>query len=205
MDDILSYNKYISFFNEIYMKLYSDGGPHNELVPAQKRILFKKGHPAILTKNYCYDAIERFVEDNFEFEDALSFNSIWQFCQFVRYAEKVIMCDNNPNDYLYVDSDILAPDEREFMIKNDDVSYRFKLNKVRDSVNKKEIKVITINVERNFGKKMVNIFTVVDNDVKFNDISDMYLITTINLELYRAMRDKFDIIMKKTLVDEWRE
>jgi ribosomal protein S24E len=99
------------------------------------------------------------------------------------------MYRNDPEvNSFYVDSDMLELKERSFEIKyNDKTTFNFKLEKVEDKTNHQEFKVITLNIKRKYGKQMANIFTIVNEDVKFNDSSDLYLIKTINEILYKKM------------------
>src|SRR5574344_1428899 len=78
--------------------------------------------------------------------DCLKFETIWQFCQFVKYAEKTKFYHNDINQNLYVDSDLYDMDSRVFIIKDEhDYQLAFKLEK-REGPNKEKIKIINLTV-----------------------------------------------------------
>ena len=202
MNDILMYNKYISLFTKLYNFILSNKDKHIEEIEGLQEFYAKKNKPFrkkyeisdyakkyYITQKANYE-LEEFIAEECSIDDIVSFNSIWQFCQFVRFAEKVTFYQNIPTNNLYVDSDMLDVKERLFIINNKSLDYqlKFKLEKVNDSITKQECKVITLNVCRLYGKKMNNIFTIVDEDIKINDQSDEYLINTINIILEREMK-----------------
>lgn len=190
--DILQYNIYIHFYEDLYDKIFNfvNGDEFNNLPPKKKFSLFTKNeNKEIYIKNRALDLYNEFLKEECSEEYMLSFGSLWQFCQFVRFIEKVSMYKNDPEmNSFYVDSDMLELKERTFEIKYDDkTTFNFKLEKVEDKINHQEFKVITLNIKRKYGKQMANIFTIVNEDVKFNDSSDLYLIRTVNEILYQKM------------------
>ena len=202
--DMLLYNKYIAFFNTIYDLLLKDDLEEPEQ-PAKKKSfkLFNnknKSEQEPYNKRLAREKIDIFINEECKFDDLLSFNSLWQFLQFVRYAEKAIFYINDPDSCaLYVDSDINEVKLRLFKITTTESEIKFKLERVKDEVNDKRYSIITIHVERFHGKKMQNIFTIVDQDVDFQDISDLYLMNTLNIILYKNMMEVIRNIFDKLL------
>ena len=197
MDDILLYNKYIDFFTTLYNYISESKDKElSELIEPSKYKKFIRQHRCcsintqkrIIIHDEVIKKLDSFIEEECAIEDMLSFGSLWRFCQFVRYAEKTIFYENTLDQDFYVDSDMYEVSERSFQLKSIyEVEVLFKLEKTRDKVNNEEFKVITLNVKRLYGKQMMNTFTIVNEDVKFNDSSDLYLINTINNFLYREL------------------
>lgn len=201
--DMLLYNKYIAFFNTIYDLLLKDDLEEPEQPTNKKSFrLFnnKNKSEEPYNKRLAREKIDTFINEECKFDNLLSFNSLWQFLQFVRYAEKAIFYINDPDSCaLYVDSDINEIKLRLFKITTTESEIKFKLERVKDEVNDKRYSIITIHVERLHGKKMQNIFTIVDQDVDFQDISDLYLMNTLNIILYKNMMEVIRNIFDKLL------
>ena len=152
------------------------------------------------------DAIDLFVKDDFEpfTSDSnrniiRSFEQMWEFAQFVRYAEKCIFYHNDITSPLMVDSKLDEESERIFAISKDDYLVTFKLKWIYDTTAKQTLKAINIKVSRNYGKQMSNEYTIVNGDVKLNDDSDYTLIEVINSMVYDATLDTYRLIMKGLL------
>ena len=124
----------------------------------------------------------------------LIFSNMWEFCQFVRWAEKVVFYRNEAENKLYVDSAIDDLDCRLLVFHNDSINIRFKLEKVANpayipntlsdilSMNSdtpKYFKSMKIVVERTYGKGMTNHFTIIDDNTDFKDQSDTMLLESI--------------------------
>ena len=124
----------------------------------------------------------------------LYFNNLWQFCQFVRWAEKVVFYRNEAINKLYVDSAIDDVDCRLIVYSEEDIQIKIKMEKVTNpayipntlsdilSMNKdvqQYFKSMKIVVDRKYGKEMTNKFTIIDNDTEFDDFSDKMLYETI--------------------------
>jgi len=205
MNDILEYNKYINIFNSIYNYISTTKDKdisELEIEPAKGFKKFKKNKQKECTIRYqiiskeVKKMLNEFIDEECKMEDMLAFASLWQFCQFIRYAEKTIFYENTPEQSFYVDSDMFDIKERAFQIKyHDNVEILFKLEKVSDEITKQDFKVITLNVNRLYGKKMSNIFKIVDEDVKTNDTSDIYLIDMVNDILYKEMKISLEYII----------
>ena len=113
-----------------------------------------------------------------------------KFCQFVRYAEKVIFYKNDTNCKLYVDSKLDEKYKMKFSLNLfDDVSSIFELERIKER--DKYLEVINITINREYGKQMMDRFVIVDRDVKYNDSSDILLMNTINRELRQSVIDTF--------------
>ena len=124
----------------------------------------------------------------------LYFNNLWQFCQFVRWAEKVVFYRNEAINKLYVDSAIDDVDCRLIVYSEKDIQIKIKMEKVpnpayipntlsdilsMDKNVQQYFKSMKIVVDRKYGKEMTNKFTIIDNDTEFDDFSDKMLYETI--------------------------
>lgn len=127
----------------------------------------------------------------------MSFNDLWEFCQFVKYAEKALFYQNDPIRLFYVDSDIDDLSKRQFAIKDLDNSYQllFKLEKTNEPIHNEIMKIIRLSVSRNYGRKMTNEFIIVNSEIKYNDDADIYLIDNINRILYERITNTFNEII----------
>ena len=195
-------NEFISFFYQYYI----DANASFEFL-SERYLLTKKvkvprfNHFKFITKEVSenYDGtkelldkrVNKFIDDQFKDPNYnLSFIQLWNFCKFVRYAEKTVFWKNIPDNFIYVDSDLYDDKCIKFSLKDrlQDplIECMFELEKVK--VIKKSIvseddnylEVIKLTITRQFGKTMTNVFHIVDADVKYNDSSDILLITTIN-------------------------
>jgi len=207
MDEIILNNKYI---NIIYIMFNAHlNGKKIEL----KRKTEKKFLGFIpITVNEAY--LENLMVENANDElkvfinkemtntfDMVNFKSMWQFCQFVRFAEKVFNYINRPERKLYVDSDMNDLSKRSFKISTDDKTmdiFCF-LEKVNEPINKKNICVIRLKIQRKYGKQMMNEFTIVDDFVKSKDTSDSMLIDNIFNLIATEMKDTFSSIISKAV------
>ena len=129
----------------------------------------------------------------------MSFNDLWEFCQFVKYAEKTLFYQNDPDPQrvFYVDSDIDDLSKRQFAIRDLDNTYQllFKLEKINEPIHNEIMKIIRLSVSRNYGRKMTNEFIIVNSEIKYNDDADIYLIDNINRILYERITNTFNEII----------
>jgi hypothetical protein len=139
---------------------------------------------------------------------------MWQFCQFVRWAEKIVFYKNTVDETIYVDSAIDDYDCRLLVYTEDDFQIKFKLEKVDNPAyspntlsdilsmknnTPKYFKSMKIVVERKYGKCMTNHFNIIDDNIDFeNDTSDKLLYRTIDNKVLKAeegvIRHIFDAI-----------
>ena len=199
MNDILMYNRYINLFSKLYNYISSNKNKSIDDIPGIKEYYAKYKKPFRKLKIDDYDKqvfiqysvrkeLDEFIAEECMIDNLLSFSSLWQFCQFVRYAEKVVFYKNTLDQKLYVDSEMADVKTRIFAITDNDTEYKFKLEKVIEPISQEECKVITLNICRQYGKEMNNIFTIVNEDIRFNDQSDEYLINTVNLILEDSIK-----------------
>ena len=152
----------------------------------------------------------------------LIFNITWQYCQFIRWAEKVVFYKNTIDKKIYVDSAIDDLDCRLLVYTEDDVQIRFKLEKVLNpqyipntlsdvlSMGNKTpqyFKSMKIYVERLYGKKLVNHLTIIDDNNDFKDFSDSLLIESIEHKLFLAyeetVKEIFNLIYQNYKLDSY--
>ena len=224
-NDIFKANHYIEHFNECYDILSSNDRFNYIRIEIVDRIvtkekpgffdkLFKKKVVEGLTPSYkdsktdieakFDEKIDEFIKKDFEpIKEKPSknvirdFEQMWYFAQFVRYAEKVVFYDNDTDKPLFVDSPLDEDHERIFVISKNNYTIKFKLQWIYDTTAKQMLKVISIKVDRHFGKEMTNEYIIVDGNVKLKDVSDFTLISIINSILYDATLDTYKLIMDK--------
>ena len=147
-------------------------------------------------------------------EEPISFILLWQYCQFVRWAEKVVFYENDTDKPICVDSDMNELECRIFALKSYNMQALFKIEMIDNPVykpntftelfknNKDDIppyfKSVKLKISRLYGKKLSNTYTILDENLDYEDDSDIYLMKTINHELKIALeasiRDIFDRI-----------
>lgn len=135
----------------------------------------------------------------------MKFFDLWEFCQFVKFAEKAFFYYNDPSKLFYVDSNIDEYNKRKFVIKDEENKYQLlfsleKINCPENNFDSQPLEVIQLYVNRNYGRKMTNEFTIVNTEVKYNDDADIYLIDNINRIIYKRISDVFDEIKNSLLV-----
>ena len=219
-DDLLNDNRFISLATELYdikvLKSIKNDPDNYEKITIKNGIFGKSEQ----TKEYkpekeFYKKLEEFIRINLNqnVDTPVQFNIIWEFCQFVRWAEKAVFYENDLNNRVIVDSGMTAGitnnDPRVIVFQSQSTSTTIKLELKKekllqtreDSVfdlNTMETvpnrsHIITLEVIRNFGKKMKSKYIIVDGQVKYNDLSDIYLMNTVNR------------IIKDGIVDVFRE
>lgn len=189
----LKLNKYIEVAMELYENVVINPETHLIIKERSKKFPFKmiekKTTPVI---DHTMEKIKRLAEDTIV-SSGMKFNDLWEFCQFVKFAEKIIFYVNDPKKQFYVDSNIDDLSKRQFVITDFYNTYQllFKLEKAENSVNNDILKVIRLSISRNYGRKMVNEFVIVNSSVKYNDESDMFLIEEVNKILYKNLNTVF--------------
>ena len=216
-DDLLNDNRFISLATELYdIKVLKSikVDPDNYKKKTVKKGLFDKQEETEYTPEVeFYKKLKDFISKslNQNTDSPVQFNIIWEFCQFVRWAEKAIFYENDLNNRVIVDSTMTAgvtddnPRVIVFQSQSTSTTIKLELKKEKllqtreDSVfdlntmntvpNKSYI--ITLEVIRNFGKKMKSKYVIVDRQVKYNDLSDIYLMNTVNRIIKDGIVDVF--------------
>jgi hypothetical protein len=126
-----------------------------------------------------------------------SFDRLWDFCEFIRVAEKIFFYRNSNDEVLAVETGITKNSgERRFrIVLNKDSKYyvelKFTLIKDLTSMN-----IIKISVVRHYGLEMTNTYTISDAEINYEDSSDLYLINELNFILMKCMYTKFNQILR---------
>ena len=216
MSDLIRFdgNPFIEAFDNLYTRIYyykDVNMPLNEpkkkkkegFAEFWKRVLFEdsKEKTKEESKMFVYKQTEveynRLKEEYFR-EHSPEFNTLWTFCQFIRYAEKTIFYVNdNVNGKCYVDSDLLDMTKRRLSIKRENYDINLFLEKIENPTDKfSPFKVITLEVNRKYGKQMSNKFKIVNQDIKYNDYADVLLIEVVNKILIESMEESIKEIFK---------
>lgn len=212
-------NKFIELFEDLYNKKYElDNGDVEKPIETEKPTVvaepksffgkFKKAAqdlavadtPEIRLSN-SYDIVKNYLNDILS-NPSQTFWTLWQVCQFLRWAEKVFLYDNDPEKDLFIDSAMDA-DERCIMFTFANTIFKIKLQ----LISKPEVKitdsaynqVITILIQRQYGKKMENKYISVDGYVDMIDDSDTYTLNQVNRFLNIKLRDAFNAVLAKLL------
>jgi hypothetical protein len=196
MNNLAENNKFIELFEKLYDIIYlgADINEENvgsvdtvELSRSKFKLFKKKEEPvvkAVAPLDIAIQAINDYLESLLS-NPSQTFWTLWKLCQFIRWAEKIFIYDNNPeSDYtIFVDSE-MNESIRKFVIKFTNITIQFKLELIEKPnytlTEDKYSQVITINVTRDYGKKMNTKLVVVDSEADIADDSDLYLINQIN-------------------------
>ena len=143
----------------------------------------------------------------------LQFYKMWQFCQFVRWAEKIVFYKNTVDETIYVDSAIDDYDCRLLVYTEEDFQIKFKLEKVDNPAyspntlsdilsmkndTPKYFKSMKIIVERKYGKCMTNHFNIIDDNIDFeDDTSNELLYKTIDNKILKAEENIISVIFNE--------
>lgn len=206
-------NLYIKHFNELELVLelfnlhaYSDYNQPKKKWFKKKEESFENEFNTRITEK-----ISRFIRYHFGIdrrgEDAdyirgytLTFEQLWDFCQFVRYAEKVLFYENVMEDNkLFVTSTLTDVKTRKLVIKHDKVDISITLEK--EDTSNDLLKILKIEIVRNYGKIMKNEYVIVDNNTDRFDISDNILISNTNRIIYKYVLNTYLEIIEKFLKD----
>ena len=211
MNELYESNRFIRHFND----LQELSEMHNldafvDYKPIIKKKLFQKVvEPENRFKEIITERVNKFISKEFGIdrkgEDAdyieastLSFLQLWDFCQFVRYAEKVLFFKNDKESPIYVDSKLEDLDSRKFMVKSDnEVEIEVILEK--QAAPGQTLRIIKLNITRKYGKMMNNQYIIVNDNTDKLDISDNVLIFNINLLIYKCVVNTYISIIEKFL------
>lgn len=222
-------NKFIELFEDLYDKMYmvqkEEDKADLEIVRAKEYEKLKAKEPKSFFERF-KTKTKKVVEDNFGdidtpevrlsnsydlvktyLNDILSnpsqtFWTLWKVCQFLRWAEKVFLYNNDPEKDLFIDSG-MNDDERCIAFTFENTFFKIKLQLVK----KPEIKltesayneVVTILIQRQYGKKMENKYISVDGYTELVDDSDIYTINQVNRFLNIKLKESFNSILTKIL------
>ena len=182
VEDTISKHKWFSFFDQ------------KETIPKDKAVEQFR----VLIDHFRMTAVRLDAE-----ETGLFWN-IWDIAVFVRYAEKLLLYDNELDQRLfYVDSAMDAK-EQKLVIDKPQYTIYIRLEERFLEDTKETIEVKHIKVKRKIGKKMENDFVIVNDNPKFNDDSDSYLLYQIENLLRETMIKTLDKIIIK-LEDQFNE
>ncbi len=135
---------------------------------------------AFSNRNFIYDDIEF----NYNYFHIFCIN----YCNMIRFAEKLNLYSNNANDHIYVESELYSENSCNFVIRNNsnniDHTILIKCTEKEDTVSQTLLKIIEISIERYNGKQMKNKIIIVNGYVKVNNISDTYLFLSILNSIY---------------------
>lgn len=153
-------------------------------------------HKKIEKKNIQLEIVQERLE-NFRRSLILNppdFDLLWDFCELIRVAEKIFFYNNSPDNTIFVECEIgnNDSDKRKFSIKirknNGSCIGELRFILEKDVFGKN---IISINVVRDYGLKMENVYKIVDKDTPYNDSSDLYLINEINFILKQCILNTF--------------
>lgn len=155
--------------------------------------------PDLLAYQNAYNEIKNFFNDILS-NPSQTFWTLWQVCQFVRWAEKIFIYDNDPEKKsdIFVDSEMNS-DERQFKISTSKFNLFVILRLVKrpnaSFAEKQYNEVISIKIERLYGKKMESKLQIINGETDGLDDSDLYLISQINYTIHKALRSLFESVL----------
>lgn len=162
--------------------------------------VYKISHPLLDDLRKQENELESNISGNLK----IDFKTLWDYCQFIRFAEKILNYKNDTSGIIYVDSTMYDIEERRIVFNFTDsgISYYLKLTRDRDPITSDRLHITNLIITRNYGKKLRNEFIIVNNNVKYHDDSDFYLIrdtvknmneTMVNemKSIYNKIDDKF--------------
>lgn len=143
-------------------------------------------------------------------EKQLNFFGIWNYCQFVRWAEKTCFYHNDLTRAIIVDSPIYTETDengtqkRILIIQNQDTIIKLELQLIKNSGSILDLnsidniykKIIILDIKRSYGKLMNNKLIVVNGETAIRDNSDKYLILTVKQIIIKMIKDHFIELLK---------
>lgn len=194
-------NKFVNILSTVFYAHY-----HKQAVEVKKRKTTKIFKIKTVSKEIEYPGLKNAEEELNHFREtelcnyieSVNFLSMWQFCQFIRFAEKVFFYHNDIDKCFYVDSEMNDLVKRDFKITDLDnkVDIIVSMEKKKETLSDDTLNVLRISVKRNYGKQMINEFTIVNDFVKTKDDSDKLLIEIVYSIIFQKMKEQFDSIIQ---------
>lgn len=198
-------NGYIQKCREVYQAALHPNKEyiHEEIVTIPSRFRWFK--PTVV-KTYTNTLLDEKYKEAKEYikmktESEQTFMSLWEFSDFIRWAEKLFIYENSPSNRIYSDAPMNSLESRTFLINKGMylIYFRLKMSKNPEYDRKKNNltfhKIIEVVVERKYGKEMKDKFTIVDEHFEYKDLSDIDLMDLINKFLNEALIEVFMIIL----------
>ena len=135
------------------------------------------------------------TREKFSDYNTIEFNDLWEYCEFIRWCEKMLLCKNEKSESIYSDAPMDSLDDRTLYVNKNGyyIAVTLKMSKkadfdsVTDSLKFRTVTDLVI--VRNFGNEMRNKYTIVDSTIKYSEQSDRDLI-------YLALNILYDGIIK---------
>lgn len=191
--DLESYNEYASLIYDLYEACYI----HK---PSEYSSLFINfGKPVLVNKEKykqikaCNEFLKNMIDHSPDFDELFEFGS------FIKFMEKVFFYKNDKNAYVCCDSNIEDKTTRNiiFQSRSNDVKIETRLTRDING------NTIVLNVYREYGKKMINTYKIVDRQVDLRNVSDKTLMNHVVQLMEDMMRDfvytMIEAILKKDI------
>lgn len=219
----LKSNPYINSILEIHDFLY-DGFSHlytkkelKEELNWYERIFKMKEYDTIDKRIVKAEVMKEEFLAGFDFRTVgFSYHRLVDFCNFIRFSEKAFFYNNKvaPNK-IFVDNKFdLESNNCSFSLSIDRngenvAEIHFKLEDIEETISSEDkekrthIYSIQITVNHLEGKKLQNRFIVINNEIVYNELSDILLISKIEDELFYRMKlaykSIFTLVMEKAI------
>lgn len=154
---------------------------------------------------------DKLKKDFLEISKLLSnrYNVLEDYCLFIRFAEKCFMYKNCETNNIYAE---IVDNKKILYYKNDDykVKITYEITKIKkpssnialsmiSDESETNIKFITIEIVRNFGKQMKNIYKFVYGEEINIEKSDEILLNIVFTKMNREIFDSFCEILKSII------
>ena len=140
----------------------------------------------------CDEFLESLIDHSPDFDELFEFGS------FIKYMEKVFFYKNDKDSIVCCDSQLEDKNTRNiiFMDRNNEI-------KIEANLTKGTSNVITLIVNRNYGKKMVNTYKIVDREVELRNDSDKtlmnHIVQLMESYIYSFTKSMINHIMNKNI------
>jgi hypothetical protein len=191
--------------NNEFLKLVYDFYDYYKFPPEEKVVEVKKGEGLLgflktttitekdIAREELYSSLSKMHKSLKN--DTPTFDRLWDFCEFIRVAEKIFFYYNSPENDLYVEADITnaGSGTRKFRISDTELGTELRFTLDKDVLGVNSIRIIIV---RDYGLKMENSYTIADGQINYQDTSDLYLINEINFKLKKVMNNSFTQILR---------